>query len=121
MSSNIRETFELELANAQKARLSGNEGRARVCARRAAGIVLGDFLERQGISLEKSSVVEKLKTALSIDSLPGDVRQVLKHFLIHVDSDHKLPVDVDLIEDAHWLAQKLNMHTWVKEDQINPE
>ncbi|MBM2849365.1 MAG: hypothetical protein HW418_2307 [Anaerolineales bacterium] len=40
-------TVERELAQAHKARAAGNEGQARVCARRAAGIALREWYKRR--------------------------------------------------------------------------
>ena len=36
--------YKAEMQNAEAARRSGNEGKARVCARRAAGAVIGEYL-----------------------------------------------------------------------------
>ena len=36
--------YDQEINRAEKARQDGNEGMARVCARRAAGIVVGEYL-----------------------------------------------------------------------------
>jgi hypothetical protein len=47
--------IEAELEKADLARLSGNEGRARVCARRAAGIAARAFLTRHGVGLHDMS------------------------------------------------------------------
>ena len=44
-----------ELEMARSSRCSGNEGRARVCARRAAGHVVGEYLTRNDIDLETES------------------------------------------------------------------
>jgi len=40
-------TVERKLAQAHKARAAGNEGQARVCARRAAGIAVREWYKRR--------------------------------------------------------------------------
>jgi hypothetical protein len=102
-----REKFEAELTQAQAARVSGNEGMARVCSRRAAGIAIGEYLERRNIILPKTSAYDRLKFLLSDQGIPIEVRVVLEHFLARIDTDHNLPVDADLISEARWLADTL--------------
>lgn len=104
--SSINSQFQRELDMAKAARASGNEGRARVCARRAAGIVIGDFFNQRGIS-SKSSTYERLRTLRTLPDMPVDVVLAVDHFLLRVDPDQRLPVPVDLIEEARWLKSKL--------------
>ena len=99
--------FEQELQSAQNARSAGNEGQARVCARRAAGIVAGEYLDRLGIRTNSSSAYDMLVQlqAIKLDDLA--ISRVVSELLMQVDIDHKLPEDVDLITDAVWLASHL--------------
>jgi hypothetical protein len=100
------EKFHSELTMAEAARASGNEGRARVCARRAAGIVVGQYLEDNGISA-KPSAYDRLRTLQGLPGTPADVLQVLDHLLLRVKPDQQLPIIVDLIKEARWLKRKL--------------
>lgn len=99
--------FDTELNNAEAARTSGNEGKARVCARRAAGIVVGEYMRRRQISFSKTSAYDRIKYLVSQEFLSPEARQVLEHFLLRIDTDHKLPVDADLIVEARWLSETL--------------
>jgi hypothetical protein len=99
--------FKQEIHQADIARLAGNEGKARVCARRAAGIVANQFLLRQGIESSKLSATVNLKAVLEISDLPPEMHEVITHFLIHVTPDHQLPIKADLIIEARWLAKEL--------------
>jgi hypothetical protein len=99
--------FENELRRAETARAAGNEGKARVCARRAAGLVAAEYLQRQGLSLATGSAIEHLKYLADLEELPPLVREVALHFMLHVSADHDLPVKVDLIDEARWLASQL--------------
>ena len=92
------------------ARISGNEGRARVCARRAAGIVLGEYFTRREIYPIKSSAYDRLRYVRTLDDLPSDIIQVVDHFLLRVDPSQQLPIPVDLIEDAQFLKSRLLDH-----------
>ncbi len=99
--------YQDEIDHALLARKAGNEGMARVCARRAAGIVIGEYLSRQGyINLSKSTV-ERMSIFLTLPGIDGHVRDVTSHFMIKVNPDHNLPGDTDLISDARWLITNL--------------
>jgi hypothetical protein len=103
----IDEQFQRELEMALAARAAGNEGKARVCARRAAGLVLGEYFTRRGISPIKASAYDRLRTMQALGDVPSDVSRVVDHFLLRVDSNQQLPISVDLIEDARWLKSQL--------------
>ena len=99
--------FEKELAQAQAARMVGNEGRARVCARRAAGIVAGEYFTRLDLPSPGPSAIDRLRSLVSLAGLPDDVYQIAGHFLLRITTDWALPVRADLIAEARWLANKL--------------
>ena len=97
----------IELNTAESARQSGNEGRARVCARRAAGHVAAEYLSRQDINLQTENALKKLRYLLSFPEVNPAERETIEHFLIHTTPDHQLPIDADLITDVHLLARQL--------------
>jgi hypothetical protein len=99
--------YQLELEMAQASRATGNEGKARVCARRAAGIIAGEYLIRLGIHLSDQSAYARLQYLASLAEIPGEIRQVIEHFLVRVYSDQNLPIPADLIAEAGWLESKL--------------
>ena len=96
---------ELELA--QTARNNGNEGRARVCARRAAGHVIGEYLFRNKIDLGTGSALERLRYIYSAENTDPEARETASHFLVHTTPEHKLPIEADLIADVDLLAKQL--------------
>lgn len=102
-----QDQFNFELEKAISARQAGNEGMARVCARRAGGIVIGEYFHRQGIPVLSSSAYDRLKLYLNLEDQPNESRKIAEHLLLRVTTDHELPIDVDLIEDVKKLAQKL--------------
>jgi hypothetical protein len=99
--------FTEEIRQAEAARATGNEGMARVCARRAAGIAVGEYLRRQGLSLSDPSAYVRLKFLLQLPQTPKAVQEVVNHFLIRINPDRSLPIHADLIAEARWLANEL--------------
>ena len=98
--------FNSEIVKAEQARSEGNEGKARVCARRAAGQVVGEYLRRQGIRPGRS-VYSRLQHFQYLKNIPPEVREVAYYFLMRITPDHKLPIETDLIEEARRLKQTL--------------
>lgn len=96
-------TFENELATGAAARESGNEGRARVCARRAAGAVIGEYLRRQGIPAP-ATALDRLRMLASDPDFSYEVRELAGRFLVRLNPDYQLPIDADLLADARRLA-----------------
>jgi hypothetical protein len=96
-----------ELKHAESARRDGNEGKARVCARRAAGILIGEYLRMHGLNITETSAYERLKILQSLPGVSKEVQSVLSHFLIRINPDKNLPENVDLIADTYWLERTL--------------
>jgi mycoredoxin len=97
----------VELEKAELARQTGNEGRARVCARRAAGIAARDFLTRQGFRL---SAYKALQVLAEFPGLSPDLQIIVSHLTTHVTETFTLPMDADLIADARKLIGGLEMN-----------
>jgi len=102
--SNWQISFNNELHQAQQARENGNEGMARVCARRAAGIVIGEYLRRLGIPDPGPSAYDRLGYIQSLPNLPSEVQEISKNLRIRVNEEFQLPADIDLIEEARRMA-----------------
>lgn len=92
---------------ADQARSQGNEGKARVCARRAAGIVADEYMNRRGISTPNATAYDRVRLLASWPNIPAGVNEVVEHMTTRVDTDYRLPEDVDLVADARWLAETL--------------
>lgn len=99
--------FEKELEDARAARQKGLDGRARVCARRALGVVIGEYLQRRGLQVAGTSAYDRLKVLLLQPDLPMEVAEVAEHFLLRVTPAHQLPLEADLIAEASWLREQL--------------
>jgi hypothetical protein len=107
MVENWKIIFGHELELAETARQSGNEGRARVCARRAVGIVLNEYYLRNGFDEHTSSSYELIKSSINNQEIPFDIREVLEHFVYRVSEEFTLPQDIDLVKEAEWIGERL--------------
>lgn len=96
-----------ELTRAEEVRAAGNEGMARVCARRAAGIAIAEYLERQAQPRLDDSAYDLLKFLSQMPDAPERVRAVAGHFLARANPDRSLSVQADLVAEARWLAAQL--------------
>jgi hypothetical protein len=101
------ERFDLELANAERARGRANEGQARVCARRAAGIAAAEYYERRGLAPRTISALDVLQQLLNDTAVPDAAMPALRNLLLQVDEEFRLPPGVDLIADARSLRDHL--------------
>ncbi len=93
-----------ELHMAATARFGGNEGKARVCARRAAGWAIRGWRERQGIGQRGQSAYRHLQGTALDWSLPAHIRAAAAHLILRIGEDHELPVDADVLDDARVLV-----------------
>jgi len=99
--------IESEFEKAEQARARGNEGQARVCARRAAGIAIREYLTRQGIRPPSVSAYDLLNLLKEDPSLPADLRLIADHLTLRVNEEFKLPVNADLIAEARTFCENL--------------
>src|SRR5512144_76764 len=100
MRPELRVAIEKELANAENARQNENEGMARVCARRAAGLAAQDFLFRQGVQLRRGSAYDALKLLVSFPGLEPHLQAAAAHLTATVSQEFTLPEEIDLIADT---------------------
>lgn len=96
-----------ELEQAQKAREQGKEGQARVCARRAAGLAIKDYLTRKGIQPPSVSAMDLLNYIKEEPLLPSDLKLVADHLTLRVTEEFKLPIEADLIIESRQLCEWL--------------
>lgn len=97
----------VEFERAEQARARGNEGQARVCARRAAGIAAREYLARRGESVRTPSAYDLLNMLKDDPDLPPDLKRIADHLTLRVNEEFKLPADVDLIEEARKFCEEL--------------
>jgi HEPN domain-containing protein len=99
--------IEAEFQKAEEARQRGNEGQARVCARRAAGIAIREYLLRQGIRPPSASAYDLLNLLKNDPQLSPDLKRIANHLTLRVNEEFKLPVNADLIVEARRFCKEL--------------
>jgi hypothetical protein len=106
-----KDSFERELQSAREIRATGNEGQARVCARRAAGIAIREYLLRRGYPRVPASAYELIEILQKLPDISPQIQQSSERLLMRVNISHRLPEDVDLIAEAVRLAAELGLDT----------
>jgi hypothetical protein len=99
--------FEAEIQQAEEARRKGNEGMARVCARRAAGAVVGEYFLRNNLPDPNESAYDRLRLLRSLPDVSDDIKDAAGRLIERVTPEHKLPNDADLIAEARRLREQL--------------
>ena len=99
--------IEAEFEKAEQARARGNEGQARVCARRAAGIALREYLTRRGVRPPSVSAYDLLNFLKEDPHLSPDMKRIADHLTLRVTEEFKLPVNADLVAEARTFCEIL--------------
>jgi hypothetical protein len=89
-----------EMLLAKQSRMEGNEGRARVCARRAAGTAVQQYLEKRGLSQGDENALQSLMVFGKLVRLPERIQAAVRWLIHRVDQDNNHPPEIDLIEEA---------------------
>ena len=90
--------IQAELEYARAARLKGKEGRARVCARRAAGWAISANRAKHGET--EQSALRSLQWLETDTASPEQLRSAASRLVAQVDEEHQLPHDEDPLKDA---------------------
>ena len=107
LSLELHHEVEKELDRAEKARQDGLEGRARVCARRAAGIVLRAYYQAHPVTPAPASAYDYLQLLRDDPQMNPELRRIADLLLTRVNQDFHLPVETDLIAATRRLVQIL--------------
>ncbi|MBI3160071.1 MAG: hypothetical protein HYZ26_10785 [Chloroflexi bacterium] len=112
-SAELLKSIPRELERAYRARAAGNQGLARVCARRAAGWAIKVSLNAKGIFLDTPSAIEHIRYLGADPATPPNILKVLEYLqqrvvkeTAHEDSYWPRP-EIDLVQEAHWLVEEL--------------
>jgi hypothetical protein len=97
-------TIRSELQLGRRARLSGNEGRARVHARRAAGWAVGLQARRRGLHPGTNNAFRLLEWFAQDPSVAPPLRESALRLTVHINEDHRLPHDQDPLRDAEQIV-----------------
>jgi hypothetical protein len=105
-----------ELSLGESARQKGNEGMARVCARRAAGLAAQESLAQWGVDVHKINGLDALRIFSQGSDFPAAIRHSAVLLTMRVTPEHQFPIEVDLLQEARNFIQELDR--WM-EDQID--
>ncbi len=94
-------TVDMELDNAFTARNAGNEGKARVCARRAAGKAF------VAAGMCSSPTLAGIREALSTHDLSPEIIQICGNLVKTVNESYNLDSGIDLLKDVSRLITLL--------------
>jgi hypothetical protein len=89
-----------ELNAAEQALAEDNPGRARVCARRAAGLAIRAWYQRRESPAWSGDAMTQLVRLRADTDVPGPIRQAAVRLTTKVDEEHKLPFEDDPVQDA---------------------
>lgn len=96
-----------ELQAARQARQQGNEGKARVCARRAAGWAISRRYHGDPAAGLPVSAYRVLQWFQAQPGVADNLRQAAARLTIHINEDHDLPHQQDPLEDANLLVSAM--------------
>ena len=97
--------IENELQRARAAQQNGKAGRARVCARRAAGMAIREFYRKREGAGWGGDAMKQLQHLQADESVPEEIRQAAERLTTKVDENHQLPFANDPVEDAELIVK----------------
>jgi hypothetical protein len=99
--------IEQELGAAEAAWKEGNEGKARVCARRAVARATEQWMERLPLRRWRGDAMEHLRQIQQDASFPLPIRQAAERLSTKVTQQHTVPFTTDPISDAKLIIAHL--------------
>jgi alpha-beta hydrolase superfamily lysophospholipase len=106
--------IEQELAAAEAAWRDANEGKARVCARRAIALATEAWLARLPVAPWRGDAMEHLRQIQQAASFPLPIRQAAERLGTTVSRRHAAPFSTDPISDARVIVEYLTANTGEK-------
>jgi hypothetical protein len=100
------EEINKELAIGELALSQGLEGRARVCARRAAAKAVRSYLIQNNFEAPNNAIL-CLEKFLQLPGLPPNQKRIVKNLISRVDENFRLEVGINLLEEARELVNIL--------------
>ncbi len=110
----LKRMIHTELEDADQARIDGNEGRARVCARRAAGWAVSFTRSLNEEREIEANAYEMLQWLAQQDDTADAVRSAATRLTVRVSRDHTLPFPEDPLEDARMIVEALLGVNWTE-------
>ncbi len=107
MTINWKTQLNKEFKMAEDALNLNNQGKMRVCARRAAGISIREYLKERGIAPPSVSAYDLLKYLEEMGDTPPDLRQASAYLRLRVTEEFRLPIEIDLVAEAKKIVSSL--------------
>ena len=101
------ERIEYEFTTAGIARTAGNDGRARVCARRAAGLAITWFCSKFPRSAWRTDAMSQLRHLKDDESFSSNVRDAATRLTTGITERFTYPFSTDPIEDARIIVNAI--------------
>jgi hypothetical protein len=102
--------IEQELATAETARQDSNDGKARVCARRAVALATEAWLARLPLPRWRGDAMEHLRQIQQDVSFPRPIRHAAERLSTSVTRQHTAPFTTDPVADARLIIAHLDSH-----------
>ena len=102
------EQIEKEFAAAREALQSGNDGKARVCSRRAAGHAIRWFLERHSEKKWGADAMNQLSHLRDDASFPVNVRDAATRLTTKISDRFTYPFTTNPIDDAQCIITHIS-------------
>ena len=106
-----RDQIEQELAKASEGLKNGNDGLARVCARRAVALASQHWAEQRNLPAWQGDAIHQLRQIQGETTFTSSVREAAKRLLTKVTEQEQSPMTTDPITDAHIILDHLNSGT----------
>ncbi len=106
-----RERIEQELTKAASGLRAGNDGLARVCARRAVALAAQNWAEQSGARGWPADAMNQLRKIQEEEAFPLEVREAARRLLTKVTQQDEAPVSTDPIGDARLILAHLDQRT----------
>ncbi|MDP1767262.1 MAG: hypothetical protein Q8L74_00510 [Nitrospirota bacterium] len=100
--------IERELAAAEAAQRDSNDGKARVCARRAVALATDAWLARLPRPQWRGDAMAHLRHIQQDESFPLPIRQAAERLSTSVTRQHQAPFTADPIADARLIIAHLS-------------
>lgn len=103
----LRDQIEQEFAKAEKGIQEGNEGLARVCARRAVALGVQTLAARSGARGWPGDAMHQLRKIQADETFPLDIREAAQRLVTTVTQRDRAPLSTDPIADARLILTHL--------------
>lgn len=101
----LRTRIENELAVGGRAAAASNPGRARVCARRAAGLAIKAWYQAREGEAWGGDAMKQLARLRADETAPTAARAAAERLSTRVDHDHRLPFSEAALDDARLIIE----------------